>query len=323
MKQLAIHQHCSSASQLIFGCMGLGGSWGNDPITDHDIKVAHDAIDAAFDAGINFFDHADIYTMGKAEQVFAKVLNDRPEIRDHIIIQSKCGIRLEDASAPGRYDFSPEYITAAVDGILSRLDVSYIDTLLLHRPDPLMEPWLIAETFDALYASGKVKAFGVSNMHQGQMQYLNHYLSKPLVANQLELSLNHLDWLNEGILAGQSAGSDINFTAGTLEYCQMNNVQVQAWGSLAQGLFSGKSLEGQPPHIHQTAELVEKLAAEYQTSKEAILLAFIMRHPVNIQPIIGTTNPERIRACALATNIKLTREHWYQLFVSARGNRVP
>ena len=323
MTQLAIHNYLPRASQLVFGCMGLGGGWDNNNINSEDIALAHKAVDAALEAGINFFDHADIYTMGKAEQVFGKVLNERPELRQQIYLQSKCGIRFEDEKGPGRYNFSPEYISQSVDGILSRLNIEQLDVLLLHRPDPLMEPWQITETFDALTKAGKVKHFGVSNMHQGQINYLNHYLSAPLIANQLELSLHHLDWLNEGVLAGQSAGTQVNFAPGTLEFCQMNKIQVQSWGSLAQGLFSGKDISEQPSHLQQTADLVQRLAAHYQTSAEAIVLAFLTRHPINIQPIIGTTNPTRIAACAQVGGVTLSHEHWYQLFVSARGHRLP
>lgn len=323
MSTLALHRLYPNASQLVYGCMGLGGGWNNNPISNDDIQQCHRIIDTVLTEKINVFDHADIYTFTKAETVFGNVLAERPELRSHMIIQSKCGIRFEDNTGPKRYDFSQAHITQSVDGILKRLNCDYLDLLLLHRPDPLMDPREIANTLSSLEKSGKVKHFGVSNMHLHQMQFLNHYLEKPLVVNQIEMSLSQLNWLNEGVLAGQHAGADVNFAAGTLEYCQTHDIQLQSWGSLSQGLFTGQDLSAQPHSIQSTANLVAQLASEYQCSKEAIVLAFIQRHPANIQPTIGTTSLDRITACAQAAQITLSREHWYQLFVTARGNELP
>ena len=303
--------------------MGLGGGWHDNPFSQEDVKQAHDVVDTALECGINFFDHADIYTKGKAERVFGEVLKTRPHLRDEIYIQSKCAIRFDDEHGPGRYDFSPQWINHSVDGILSRLNTDYIDILLLHRPDPLMDPEEVAEIFNALKRSGKVKHFGVSNMNGQHMSYLQSVLDVPLVANQIEISLQQLGWLDEVVLAGNPDGKDLNFASGTLEYCRRNDVQIQSWSSLCRGLFSGRDVSQEPEYIQRTAALVADLASQYQVSKEAIVLGFLMRHPAQIQPVIGTTNLARIKACCEAEKITLSREHWYALYVSARGQRLP
>jgi predicted oxidoreductase len=303
--------------------MNLGGGWNQNPISAADIQQCHQVIDAALEAGICVFDHADIYTHGKAEQVFGKVLQQRPELRPQITLQSKCGIRFADTTSPQRYDFSADWISQSVDNILARLQIEQLDILMLHRPDPLMQPAEIAATFAQLQQSGKVKHFGVSNMQRHQMALLQHALNTPLVVNQLELSLGHLAWLDEGTTAGCSGEPGVNFSAGTIEYCRQHNVQLQAWGSLSQGLFSGKNVSTKPVQVHTTAKLVSRLAAEYHVSPEAIVLGWLMRHPANIQPVIGTTNLSRIRACAEARQVQLSREHWYELYLAARGRALP
>jgi len=322
-KHLPLAQHLKSCSPIVFGCMGLGGDWDQSPITKNNIQDAHTAIDAALEFGINLFDHADIYTFGKAELVFGEVLKQRPELAQHIYIQSKCGIRFADENAPKRYDFSESWIKESTNNILKRLGVEQLDTLLLHRPDPLMNVEEVAYAFESLMAQGKVKHFGVSNMPAPQMAWLQSVLDQPLVCNQLEISLSKLDWLDQNVVANSFEAPASNFVPGTIEYCQQNKVQLQAWGCLSQGLFTGNSLESAPEHVKNTAKLVKQLAVDYQVPPEAIVLAFIMRHPAKIQPVIGTTNPQRIKACAMASDIELSREHWYQLYVSARGQELP
>jgi predicted oxidoreductase len=324
MKPLPLHQYGLSASRLVLGCMGLGGGWNEHPITKADVKQAHEAIESALSVGINMFDHADIYALGKAERVFGEVLKEQPELREKIFIQSKCGIRFKESpSAPKRYDFSEEHIRRSVDGILTRLGVEYLDILLLHRPDPLMDPEEVAQVFTELKASGKVHWFGVSNMSAGQIRLLQSYCDMPLIINQLEMSLAKIGWLETGVHVNQEAAKESVFPEGTLEYCRLENIQIQAWGSLAQGVFSGRSLEGQPQSMKQTAELVQEMAKQKQTTPEAIVLAWLMAHPAGIQPVIGTANPVRIRACAEAINTTLTREEWYALYVSSRGRELP
>ena len=325
MKKLPINENGLNASQLVFGCMGLGGGWDRSPFEPEHVKQAHEAVEAAIEAKINMFDHADIYTLGKAEKVFGQVLKEKPGLREEIIIQSKCGIRFADPESglPGRYDFSKSYILDSVDGILSRLGIDYLDTLLLHRPDPLMEPAEVGEAFHQLKASGKVRSFGVSNMSAGQIRMLQKHTDEKIIVNQLEMSLNKIGWLETGVHVNQEAARQNTFPEGTMEFMQMEGIQVQAWGSLAKGLYSGKNIENESESVKQTAAMVQKLAEEKQTTPEAIVLAWLMRHPAAIQPVIGTVNPVRIKACGDAVNISLSREEWYSLYVSSRGVRLP
>jgi predicted oxidoreductase len=304
--------------------MHLGGEWNKEPVSAALVKRSHEVVDAALSIGINMFDHADIYTLGKSEQVFGQVLKERPGLRDRILLQSKCGIRFaEEGGPPGRYDFSKQHILSSVDGILSRLGVEFLDVLLLHRPDPLMDPEEVASAFHLLKTSGKVRRFGVSNMSAGQIKLLRAYWEEPFVANQLEMSLEKIGWLETGVHVNQEAGAHSTFPEGTLEYCRLEHIQIQAWGPLATGLYSGRPLEGQPDKVRRTAELVGRLAEEKRTTREAIVLAWLMTHPAAIQPVIGSTQPARITACADALRLRLTREEWYALYVSSRGTRLP
>jgi predicted oxidoreductase len=321
---LPLHRRGIPVSKLVLGCMGLGGDRDRNLITSDDVKQAHEAVEAALSIGITMFDHADIYKHGKAEIVFGQVLKEQKELRDRILLQSKCGIRYEEPSGiPKRYDFSREHILHSVDGILQRLGVEYIDFLLLHRPDPLMDPEEVASAIHTLKTSGKVRWFGVSNMSAGQIRLLQAYCDEPLIINQLEMSLAKIGWLETGVHINHEAAKDNVFPEGTLEYCRLENIQLQAWGPLAQGLFSGRPLDGQSESIRNTAKLVQQMAEQKSTTPEAIVLAWLMRHPAGIQPVIGTANPARIRACADANHLTLTREEWYSLYVSSRGKRLP
>lgn len=325
MKKMPLEKREISTSRLVYGCMGLGGGWNHDSITKDDIVQAEKAIETALSIGITMFDHADIYKMGKSETVFGKVLKERPELRKKIVLQSKCGIRFPEGDAPQRYDFSKDHILQSVDGTLERLGVEYIDVLLLHRPDPLVEPEEVAIAFDVLYESGKVRHFGVSNMSAAQMRFLQKYSSYPIVVNQLEMSLKRLDWIEQGVLVNQQLGANVNFADGIIEHCRMEDIQIQAWGPLAKGMFTGGSLVNPSDTVLKTKEAVEKMASEKNTSAEAIVLAWLMRHPAMIQPVIGTANPERIRKCedAVKQSEVMTREDWYTLYVAARGDKVP
>jgi predicted oxidoreductase len=319
---LPIQHYFPKADALVYGCMGLGGSWDQPSTTKEQRDQSFRAIDAALEADIHFFDHADIYTRGKAEAVFGEYLSARPGLRDQLILQSKCAIRFGDETAVGRYDFSKSYIVESVHHSLKRLQTEYLDILLLHRPDQLMMIDEVAEAFAELKQQGKVKAFGVSNFGWPQMQLLQSVLPEPLVANQLQMSLKDLNWLEQNVLTAMPDGADHHFSYGTVEYCQLHKVQLQAWGSLAQGLFTG----GRSPDTaaqQATAALVALLSAEYQTSPEAIVLAFLLKHPAGIQPVIGTTSPARIAACQKALSVNLSREHWYALYVAARGKALP
>ncbi|WP_026909329.1 aldo/keto reductase [Paucisalibacillus globulus] len=325
MNVMPIEKRGITTSRLVLGCMGFGGGWDQATYIKEDILKAEKAIDAALSNGITMFDHADIYTIGKAEKVFGEILKSRPELRKDIVLQSKCGIRFADDKNPGRYDFSKNYILDSVDGILKRLNTEYLDILLLHRPDPLMEPEEVAEAFETLKKTGKVNHFGVSNMSASQIQFLNAYCSEPMIVNQLNMSLKHIDWLEQGILVNQQEGTGVNFPDGTMEYCRLADVQIQAWAPLANGIYSGRTIENPSESELATIELVKKLALEKETSTEAIVLGWLMRHPAMIQPVIGTTNPERIQKCqdAIRQAELMTREEWYSLYTASRGARLP
>ena len=323
MNPIPLNIFLPDASAMAYGCMGLGGGWNRDAITREHIEQANKIIDTALEGGINFFDHADIYAFGKAEEVFGQVLAERPELRQQIYLQSKCGIRFADKNIPNRYDFSRDWIIKSVDQSLERLKSDHLDVLLLHRPDPLMQPEEVAAAFDELYASGKVHQFGVSNMSWPQMKFLQSFLDKPLMVNQLEMSLSKLDWLNDGVTFNTPENSAVDFVQGTVEFCRGRDVQLQSWGCLSQGLFSGKDTSGQPENIRNTAQLVAEMAEIMGVSREAIVLGWLTRHPADIQPVIGTTDIARIKSCTEAKAVNLSRDQWYQLFVSARGSMLP
>ena len=319
MFALPLNAHLTDIGSLVYGCMALGGDWAGGPVTEADIAHAHEAVEAALSIGIRLFDHADIYRRGKAEAVFGELLKRDAGLRAKVRLQSKCGIRFGDDSAPGRYDLSAEHIEASVDGILKRLAVEHIDILLLHRPDPLMQPAEVARAFGRLKAAGKVGHLGVSNMHAGQMGWLQSALSEPLVANQLEISLAKLDAIDAGTTFNdpQAVARPGGVAwAGTLEYAQQHGVQLQAWGSLAQGRFSD-------PAASAAAAVVHEIAETHRATANAVLLAWLLRHPAGIQPVIGSGNAERIRACGNAVKIQLSRDEWYRLYVAARGEALP
>lgn len=319
MFPLPLHTHLRDVGPLVYGCMALGGDWNGGPLTEADIAQAHAAVEAALAIGVTLFDHADIYRRGKAEAVFGELLKRDASLRAKLRLQSKCGIRFADDTAPGRFDFSAEYIERSVDGILQRLGVEHIEILLLHRPDPLMQPAEVARAFGRLKAAGKVGHLGVSNMHAGQMRWLQSALGEPLVANQLEMSLAKLDFIDAGTTFNDPQAATrpgAMAWAGTLEYAQQHGVQLQAWGSLAQGRFND-------PAASAAAKVVHEIAEAHATTANAVLLAWLLRHPAGIQPVIGSGNAERIRACGDAVKIQLSREEWYRLYVAARAQVLP
>lgn len=316
---LPLHTHLHGVGPLVYGCMALGGDWGTSPVSEADIAQAHAAVEAALSIGITLFDHADIYRRGKAEAVFGTLLKRDAGLRERIRLQSKCGIRFADDRHVGRYDLSAEHIEASVDAILQRLGVEHLDILLLHRPDALMEPAEVARAFGRLNAAGKVAHLGVSNMHAGQMRWLQTALEAPLVVNQLELSLAKLDAFDAGTTFNDpqaAARPGAAAWAGTLEYAQRHGVQLQAWGALAQGRFSDAAAS-------PAARVVHEIAEAHRTTASAVLLAWLLRHPAGIQPVIGTGNAQRIRDCAGATTLALSRDEWYRLYVTARGQALP
>ncbi|MEU1144485.1 aldo/keto reductase family oxidoreductase [Streptomyces sp. NPDC005863] len=306
------------AGQPLYGCMGLGGSWDTAPYTAADIAHAEAAVEAALAVGITVFDHADIYRKGKAEAVFGELLARAPELRGRIVLQTKCGIRQADGELPGRYDLRGPSILRRVEESLGRLRTDVIDVLLLHRPDPLTGPEEIAEALTSLRDQGLVRHFGVSNMSAAQIAHLQEHLEFPLVANQLEMSLSSRDWVEAGVLVNTPAAAENGFPHGTIEYCRSHDVQLQAWGALAQGRYTGGT-------DSPTATLVSALAERKRTTPETILLWWLQRHPARIAPVIGTSRPERILACrdAVTREPELTHEEWYELWITARGGPLP
>ncbi|MDJ0759288.1 MAG: aldo/keto reductase [Woeseiaceae bacterium] len=303
-------------SRIACGCMNLGQL--------ETVEDRERLIDTALSAGINFYDHADIYGAGYCETAFGELLKRNPAWRDHMVIQSKCGIRFAGDtygdSAPSRYDFSYEHIMRSVEGILERLQIEQLDILLLHRPDLLMEPDEVARAFDALSGSGKVADFGVSNFDGHQIELLQRSLDQDLIVNQVEVSLLHAELIAEG--ARVNTGQGFAPASGMLDDCRLKGITIQAWSPVAGGrLFSPPA--DAPQNVRETSSLVHELAERHATNASAILLAWLLRHPAGIQPVLGTTNPERLRQSAEADGVELSREDWYSLLERAQGRSVP
>ena len=285
--------------------------------TDDEVR---ELIATARDAGIDFFDHADVYgsDIHGCEKRFAEAMRLTPSQRDEITLQTKCGIVREGPY----FDFSYEHIMSSVEGSLRALDTDRIDILLLHRPDALVEPEEVARAFDELEASGKVRAFGVSNHTPRQIDLLKSAVTQPLVANQLQLSITHAPIVVQG-LAGNMQGLDQSIVrdgGGIVDYCRLNGITVQAWSPFQAGFFDGVFL-GSPDYPELNA-VIDRVAAAYDVPAIAIATAWITRHPANMQVVLGTTSPERVTGAALGSDIPLTRAEWYEL-ARAAGHRVP
>lgn len=305
MKNINIGNSGVIASEISLGCMR---------IADMSKKEANLLINTALDEGITLFDHADIYGQGKSEEVFADAIDMNPSIREKIIIQSKCGIR------SGFFDFSKEHILNSVDGILKRLKTDYLDILLLHRPDTLMEPEEVAEAFEILSNSGKVKKFGVSNQNPMQIQLLNKFLKDNIIANQLQLSLTNTGMIDSGLNVNMEIAPSIDRDGSVLEFCRLNDIIIQTWSPFQHGFFEGVFLNN--PKFKELNDKIEEFAKKYNVTKESIAIAWILRHPAKMQPIVGTTNRDRIKAICKASDIVLSREEWYELYRAA-GNKLP
>jgi len=313
-------------TRIGLGCMPMGGAWDQTPLQEATRKQAMVTAQAALDQGINFYDHADIYCRGKSEQAFADLWQVRPNVRGQIIVQSKCGIRFADdpmVGAPHRFDFSYEHIVNSVEGSLRRLQTDYLDVLLLHRPDPLVEPEEVARAWDALKQSGKVRYFGVSNHTAAQLALLQKYVTQPIVANQIAFNVMHTHMLDEGIIFNQTKPGVITRNEDTIEYCRLHNITLQAWGPLAWGRVSGRPGITLTEAETKTSALVAEMAREKGVSAEAILIAWVLRHPAKIQALVGSTKPDRIAASCQADGLELTREEWYRLFIAGRGENLP
>lgn len=277
-------------------------------------KEAETFIQTALEQGANFFDHADIYGDGKSEEIFAEAIQMNADIREKIILQSKCGIR------KGMFDFSKEHILHSVDGILKRLNTEYLDTLLLHRPDALMEPEEVAEAFDILERSGKVRHFGVSNQNPMQIQLLQKYVKQPIVANQLQLSVTNANMISNGINVNMVNESAISRDGSVLDFCRLNDITIQPWSPFQYGFFEGVFLGSEKfPELNQK---IDEIAAKYEVSNTTIAIAWLLRHPAKMQPVIGTMNADRLKECCKASEIDLTREEWYEIYRAA-GNILP
>lgn len=305
MRYLTINNEIPKCSEIGIGCMRIS------VLNAEEIDTL---ITTSLDCGINFFDHADIYGGGKSEELFGDWLAKNPDRRKELVIQSKCGIR------KGYYDFSKDYILESVDNILKRLKTDYIDILLLHRPDALMEVEDIAEAFNILKDQGKVRAFGLSNVNAIQMELIQSELDQPILINQLQFSLAHTGIIDSGINANHPSDKGEARDGGTYEFCRLNNIILQAWSPLQYGFFEGTFLGSDKyPELNET---INKLAKKYEVTPEAIAIAWILRLPMGVQAIIGTTNPERIKNISKATEIELTKIEWYELYRSA-GNMLP
>ncbi|MGT2965463.1 aldo/keto reductase [Streptococcus acidominimus] len=292
-------------SRIALGCMRMANL---------DDKAAQEVVKTALEQGITFFDHADIYGGGASERRFAAAMKSLGLDREGIILQSKCGIR------KGYFDFSKEHIVTAVDGILSRLETDYLDVLALHRPDALLEPEEVAEAFSALKKAGKVRHFGVSNHNTYQIELLQSYLEEPLAVNQLQLSPAHTPLLDAGLHVNMKEDGALVRDGSVLDYCRLKRVTIQAWSPFLIDLQRGVFVDH--PDYEQLNQTLKRLAEQYHVSREAIIVAWIMRHPAKIQTIVGSMNPRRLAKIAAAEQVVLTRSEWYEIYTSA-GNSLP
>lgn len=304
MKTIPFGKSGLQVPAIALGCMRL---------TALDEQGAQRYVRTALDLGANFFDHADIYGGGACEELFGKAIAGIP--RDQLIIQSKCGI------VPGkRYDFSKEYILNAVDGILQRLHIDYLDALLLHRPDALMDPVEVAEAFATLKAAGKVNHFGVSNQNPYQMALLQKYLPMPIVANQLQLSITNCTMITQGMEVNMATPGAVGRDGGVLDYCRLHDITIQPWSPFQYGFFEGVFIGSDKyPELNKK---LDEIAEKYGVTATTIAVAWLLRHPAQFQPIIGTMNLTRLAECVKACDVQLTRQEWYDIYLSA-GNMLP
>ena len=292
-------------SRIAIGCMRIGD------MTD---RQADEHVFNAVECGINYFDHADIYGGGKCEEVFGGVLKRNPELRDRIIIQTKCGIRR------GMYDFSKEHIVSSVEGSLKRLGIEHIDVLLLHRPDLLMEPEQVAEAFDELEKSGKVGAFGVSNHSPYQIELLQRAVSQKLLFNQMQLSIPHAYLISSGANVNLS-NEDGTVRDGYLrDYCRLNGITIQPWSPLQHGFIDGAFLKNEK--YDELKKTLNEVAEKYDLTDTGIAIAWLLRLPEKMQPVVGSTNIQRVREVAKAADVEMSAEDWYKIYLAA-GYRLP
>jgi len=305
MKYIDLGGSGVNASAIALGCMR---------IYDLNAKEVSALVNKCIELKVNFFDHADIYGGGACEELFSKVLKENKSLRDSIILQSKCGIR------DGFFDFSEKYILDSVDGILKRLGIECLDILLLHRPDTLMEPLEVASAFAALNKSGKVQHFGVSNMNPAQIDLLQSVIDQKLIVNQLQFSAAHTGMIDSGICVNMKEDQSTDRDGSILEYCRLKNITIQTWSSLQYGFFEGTFLKSEKyPELNK---VLDRIAKEKGVKNSTIAIAWILRHPANMQVIPGTTNPDRFTDLVKAVDIELSRQEWYEIYQAA-GNPLP
>jgi len=272
------------------------------------LQDAERFLGVCMEEGAVFFDHADVYGNGASEEMFAKASHLNDDLRETVFIQSKCGIR-RDAHC---YDFSKKHILEAVDGSLHRLNTDYLDVLLLHRPDALMEPEEVAEAFDILSSQGKVRYFGVSNQKPMQIELLKKYVRQPLVVNQLQMSITNAGMISQGLFVNTREPQAVDRDGSVLDYCRLHDITIQTWSPFQYGYFDGVFLGNDKfPELNR---VIDETAARYGVDNVAVAMAWLLRHPANLQPVTGTTNPGRLRSCARAGAIRLTREEWYEIY---------
>lgn len=305
MKQIKLGGSTLHVPAIVVGCMRMD-----------ELKAAEAEtfVQTALDLGANFFDHADIYGGGECERIFARAAKLNDDRREKVFLQSKCGIR------KGLLDFSKEHILKSVDGILERLDTDYLDMLLVHRPDALMEPEEVAEAFDHLLNTGKVRRFGVSNQSPMQMALLQKFMSQKILANQLQLSITNSGMIRSGINVNMENASSVDHDGEVLNYCRLNDVTIQAWSPFQYGMFEGVFLGN--PKFPELNQKIDEIAARYGVSNTTITTAWILRHPANMQMISGTMSTSRLKQICQACDITLTREEWYEIYRAA-GNELP
>jgi len=314
MQQIPLGVSSLYSSRLAYGCWRVAGTWNPREVTDESRAAGRRAITAAYEAGYTLFDNADIYCGGEAERILGEVLRSVSGMREKVVIVTKCGIRFPgspDPDSPQRYDFSAEHIIQSCEGSLRRLGIETIDVYLLHRPDYLADPEEVAEAFMTLKRAGKVRFFGVSNFRPTLVTALQVACAVPLVAHQVEISLAKLD----------------AFTDGTLDQCLIEKLTPMAWSPLAGGLLGSGARQLLPAQqgykVERVLAVLDALARPRGATREAVALAWLLKHPARILPIVGTIQPDRIRDAAKADQLELSREDWYRLLLAARGEPLP
>ena len=308
MKYITFGQDDKELSEIVLGMMR---------IEDKSVKEVEELVETALSVGINAFDLADIYGRGRCEELLGLVLKNRPDLREEMWIQSKCGIRIEEFTY---FDFSKDYIIKSVDGILQRLKIDHLDSLLLHRPDALMESDQVAEAFDLLYKQGKVRDFGVSNQNPMMMELLKKDVKQPLAVNQLQLSAAFTPGFESGFHVNMEDSQAAMRDGSIFEYCQLHDVVIQAWSVLQFGYFKGNFVGNEK--FQALNQVLDRLAIKYGVTSSTIAISWILRYPAKMQAVVGTTNPKHLREVSQVANFSLTRKEWYEIYLAA-GNNLP